>query len=1422
MSGRSWFRLTCLSLAWVLAATLIQAVSGGSVATAEDLASSATETYTRPDSVSASIAARVLDQRVEDLSQRTETTVVYANPNGSWTSDEASEPVRVESAPGEWHDVDTTLIERNGKLEPRYAVTDLALSDGGERTFAALTADDRDLSWQWSEALPEPTLDGDTATYPEVIEGGDLVVTATTTGFTHSIVLNERPTEPLEFTMPVGLDGAKLIESQATGTLTVKAPDGDVIASAPRPMMWDATEDQGGTPENVAPVDAAVTLTESGNTRLTLSPDDAFLSDPDTQYPVTVDPGYSVYTTGDTWIMNADFSGSQHTSQELRAGTYDAGGHIARSLIKFDVSYLNGRNVTDATLRLRNWDSASCTAGALRAYRVTANWSLTGVTWANQPAVSSTAYADYSPAHGYTGCAEDNAYWNVTSIVEDWTESGIANYGLRIRGASETSSNTWRKYRSADYTANPVYAPRLITTYNTHPGTATKPAVTPGQVYTPSGGSAQIYTDDTTPKFNSKAYDGDGGTVRINFEVHTSTTVSSGTLRSECTTSSFTQGTNAGCALASGDALTNGSTYYVRAKAYDGINWAGGSEASATGWSPWVTLKVDTTNPTITTSSSSFTNGSWNTSPPTSSTFTFNGATDTASVDVVIDGGAHTSHLATNTSGDATLTWPTTTGWHTLTATATDRAGNAAVSTFKFGANGAGFTTPEETARSTSAFDLNLTAPPGATGATVEWRLATQATWLTATKLTRDGSAWNSAVINTADQSSTGNLLWDATSESPAGVLVAPAVVELRGCFHFASAADNCTPVRTVQLVPSAFGDNFPVTDLGPASVALFTGEATISSVDAADSQAGIGRTFSSYDASTTHAGAFGLGWSAPSVLLPGDGTDATIIDKRSTQDSLVLVNAGSGSQTFVLAPGSTTKYVPLVSTGDATALTFSTGTPDTLTLERPVGSGSVITKWEWTTPEGSDDPQWVFVSLNPVGAAGTLTVTNDHQRPTFVQESDPAVSGDCNAITQTVGCRGLAITYSGTGSQSRVTSIARVIGADDPEEPRTRTLATYTYDGSDRLASACSPLPVPEGSPLCTTYAYTVVAGHTLISEITPAGLKKWRLTYDTTGRLTTVKRERPTGGDSTWSIDYGLNPTSSGLPDLSASAAGEWGQTKIPTKVFAVYEPYIGAADVIKANLFYTTDDGTITNTASHGPSSWLVDTIWHNSDGNLIQHLDATGWSRVQAAAVADRASVAADASSYTIYNTWGDEDVVGTRVVDEYGPAHTASLMDGTTGLFRTHTHTMYDDSPDVDGSLVTATHGADNLGVVVKEVRSTSDATRATDYDSVATKYGYEPIVTGDGNGWTLGIATTTSVQVDANTWSTHTTRFDTEGRTIESRQPGGASDTTSAGSDAHSTQTTYYTAATTGDCGGHPEWIGQVCKIGPAAQLPSR
>ncbi|MGH8881572.1 MAG: DNRLRE domain-containing protein, partial [Stackebrandtia sp.] len=390
----------------------------------------------------------------------------------------------------------------------------MVLSDGGDKTFAQVTAETGDpLGWKWPDVLPAPVVEGDTATYKNVVEGGDLVVTAHATGFTHTLVLNERPAEPVEFAIPVTLSGAELTED-ADGSLAVETQAGQVLVESPQPLMWDSTSDAGGQPENLAPVDAAVTETAAGGTTLTLSPDEGFLADPDTVYPVTVDPSFTTYATGDTWVQNADYTSSQQFSQELRAGTYDGGGHKARSFLWFNDNVWDGKHVTDAKLRMRNFYSGSCTGAAIQAVRITQDWTVAGVTWGNQPGAGPEHADNYTPAKGYNStCGSGDAEWSLTAMVDDWAQGRFPFRGIRLKAVDETSNNTWRKYRSANYPDYPYILPRLVVTYNNFPNKADTPTVAPGNTG---------YTTTKTPTLKSKLTDTDGGELRGKFTVYNS------------------------------------------------------------------------------------------------------------------------------------------------------------------------------------------------------------------------------------------------------------------------------------------------------------------------------------------------------------------------------------------------------------------------------------------------------------------------------------------------------------------------------------------------------------------------------------------------------------------------------------------------------------------------------------------------------------------------------------------------------------------------------------------------------------------------------------------------------------------------------------------------------------------------------------
>lgn len=1366
----------------------------------------------RPDRTSAMVTAIQQDSPVEDLSARTPSSAMFANPDGTWTLESYAGVVRSETDAGEWVTVDPSLkpaSQGTDGVEPTAVPFSVDYGDGGSKDLATVTTPGGgQLSIDWATKLPDATVDDTTLTFTNpgagTATGDQVVVTSHPEGFNFSVTLDQAPTAGAtpEYRFPLNLTdvpGGRFKE-RADGTIDVITNDpdntgtGEVVATITAPVMWDSA-----TEPSQVPVTAA--LEGTGTSReLVLRPDPTYLADPARVYPVTVDPTVVLAATGDTWVQNLLPTSSQYNSAELRVGTNSLGVNQSRSYLTFDISSLGtptAASVANAKVTLSNFEAGSCSGQDIRLSQITSAWTVTGVNWATQPAITATGSTTTDVGKGATGCTTEGPVdFDATAIVKSWV-GGATNYGVQIKADNAGVNASWRKYRSLENGDN-TKAPKLTVTINQAPNT-------PTGLTTDSGGYLN-WIRSTTPTLSTVVTDPDGGQVKGYFEVRQGATVIwSGT------SPAVASGGTASIQVPAGK-LVEGGIYGVYAYAEDDL-----AVRSATPTSTQV--KVDSIAPTVTVTSNQFTNGSWKATTPTSDTVTYTGSADTGGFWVSYDGVRVAS--GANSSGVATFTYTPKAGWHTLEVTPVDRAGNSGTPvTFAYGSGTPAFTTPAQWTPSTASFPIDMSGKPSATSAKLEWRMVGATTWTTATKVKKaDGTAWTGTITGTS-RSTTGPLVWNATQETyGSGTITAPALLEVRGCFAYSLFDNPCTSSLYLPLYKSGFGAEFPTTTFGPVDVALTSGEAVIRAGEAADSQTALGRSFASQSDATLTEGVFGPGWSDPYLLAaPAADAASTVIDSRSQDGSITIVDALGGSQIFV--PSGAGTFEPLRPTGDATALTFTAGTPDRLELTRPGAAGATVTTWEWITSDTGGTAKWTLKSSNAPGASNDVTITRTGQRPTFVRTSDPTAAATCTAATQTEGCRALKISYTGTGTSTRVSKVERVVGAATVGAVTTKTLADYTYTAG-KLTKVCGPAPVAGGVALCTEYTYVTVLGRTMVATLTPPGQTPWRLGYDSLGRLQDVKRQRPAssgGGDATWSVDYSLTTTSAGLPDMSTAKLAEWGQTQKPTKVYAIYGPHYGTADITKAKLAYTDANGIITNTASYGQSGWLLDATWYDSRGNTVQYLDRQGWARVQASPLAQRPRIAADASSYTIYNTWGTDDVVGTRVVDQYGPARTASLEDGTIGYYRTHTSNMYDDDPNVDAALIADRPGTAGLGVLVKETTSTATADRTNDYDVQVTKFGYAPIVAGDGNGWDLDKPTSMSVKLNASTWSTAITRYNSDGNVIEERRPGGGADGTGSGNDARSTVTTYYTATGTGDCGGKREWAGLVCKKLPAAQ----
>ncbi|MFD0851114.1 hypothetical protein ACFQ07_02710, partial [Actinomadura adrarensis] len=134
--------------------------------------------------------ARDTGQPVDVAGRTSEMEKLTALPDGQLALETAPVPVRV-NRDGAFHDADLALVRSGGGIASRMSVNGVTFGLGGGDVLATMVKDGKSLTLTWpGGALPEPVLQGDSATYVDAAGAGlDIVVRSTPTGWSHYIVV---------------------------------------------------------------------------------------------------------------------------------------------------------------------------------------------------------------------------------------------------------------------------------------------------------------------------------------------------------------------------------------------------------------------------------------------------------------------------------------------------------------------------------------------------------------------------------------------------------------------------------------------------------------------------------------------------------------------------------------------------------------------------------------------------------------------------------------------------------------------------------------------------------------------------------------------------------------------------------------------------------------------------------------------------------------------------------------------------------------------------------------------------------------------------------------------------------------------------------------------------------------------------------
>ncbi|WP_369166455.1 RHS repeat-associated core domain-containing protein [Streptomyces sp. R28] len=1408
------------------------------------------------------MAARLSGKRVEALSERTETATTWANKDGSLTTELTAGPVRFrDEVTGEWRTVDLDLVEEeDGAVEPKAHPSGLRLAGKSGTPAKSLKAareakttdlvtlgeGDQQITLQWKGGLPKPKLDGTRAEYVNAVPGADVVVEATRTGFEQFVEIKQRPgAGGYAYTLPLKAKGLK-VKQLADGSVQFTDKKNKKRAVMPAAVMWDATVDK-RSGEHTRKAKVGLKVVRKGSTvDLVVTPDAKFLADPDTQYPVTVDPSTSsLSNVFDTYVQQGEtVDWSTDTELDLgNPGTTNADGtsRTARSFISWNTTPIQDALVLDAKLSLWNFHSGNNTDCALYPWEV---WSTgaasTSSRWTAQPSWTAKK-ATSTETRGNAACTAQPDGWinaDATTLVQEWASAKATRGHMGLRATSETAVAQWKRVNSANAASNP---PKLVVNYNYRPRTGTKQEA--GPPYFSYSGAYTVNT--TTPTLRDTFVDADGDKVNGTFQIFDNAT---NTQVGDVIVSKYVPSGQVASVTVPSGVLANGKTYKFRTSPYDGAHYN-------TGWSAWKTFTVDTSAPSAPSkiTSTDYPSNAWVKGAGQGGTFTVTPpAADHQWLEWSLDGVTWTKVTTSGSSADKSISvTPPRDGTHTLQVRAVDKADNKSEATeYTFHAGPGGFVQPSEGQRTARRLPLVAEADAGKyDSVSFSWRRSAADAWvkIPASDVTKDGQALSAWPVPLTSGKNA-ELVWNATDTvNPDGN------IEIKADFTGPNSASGSA--EPLNAVVDRTADDPADEEVGPGALNPLTGDYTLNATDVSAFGLSVERTAPSRTPNGVPEGQapiFGQEWvSGTAAELSGSEyshvskVSDTAVDVVTLDGDAIHFTANSNQSGWTAEPG-------------AEDLTLTGSTSGTFTLTGDDGSVTVFTK-----PTGATT--WQVSSTKNDGQSESTTSMDSETvtvggkqlaRPTWVYAPTSATTVTaCKADRTTKGCRALEFVYatSTTGTDStfgdvsgQVKEIRLWSTAPGAATATSKPVQMYLYDGSGRLRQAWNPQISPS---LKTEYAYDS-SGR--VTKLTSPGELPWTFTYGKAGSSSAagegmlLKASRPAlaqgsadtvSGDAVTSVVYDVPLTGTAAPNsMGSSDVRAWGQGDAPTDATAVFPADVvpasnagsalAAADYKRATIHYLDASGRTVNTSAPGGH---IATTEYDQFGNTVRELTAAnrnvaiGTAAASTAARSDLGIAALPSGERAqLLSTTRTFNSKGTRLLEEFGPLRrvdlAADLKSGTTTLVaagtsvtaRLRTVNTYDEGRPTDGSAVirdqvtTVTTGAE-----VREHPGIQGETRAVQaiYD------------------WAKGLQTKT-VEDPAGLAITTTVEYDAQGRETKRIAPG------ASGTDATSRVTTYWSASGTGACAARPEWADQVCSTGPAgaitgggsnpAQLPAK
>ncbi|NDI33805.1 DNRLRE domain-containing protein [Chengkuizengella sediminis] len=393
---------------------------------------------------------------MELTQERTEFSTRYLNPDGSYTEEIYLEPqFYQDTTDKKWKKINNNLKKnnKNAKHETTANAFKASFADEmNENELVTVEKGGKSISLIPLNAKKvKGKVENNEITYTGMYDDVDIRYQVKGSAVKEDIILHRLPSSNI-FTFEMKLKGLTAT-TNSDGIIVFEDNKGSQQFYFQKPYMFDAN----GTYSD------AVTLSlreEKGKTYVDVIADSAFLEDPSTQYPVTIDP------TVDNWDVSRDMfvSSIASTTSFSSESNFKTGLNNTFGTTRSFVSFFIPTIPTDSTITYASFHAYQLkddpTMVSIDLYRVTSPWEEPTTTFNNQPTVGA------SPESTTTNnIVNDYWEWDITELARDWYSGTQANYGFMLKQQNESTSPS-REFRSV---TGGNFTPRITIHYTLDP-----------------------------------------------------------------------------------------------------------------------------------------------------------------------------------------------------------------------------------------------------------------------------------------------------------------------------------------------------------------------------------------------------------------------------------------------------------------------------------------------------------------------------------------------------------------------------------------------------------------------------------------------------------------------------------------------------------------------------------------------------------------------------------------------------------------------------------------------------------------------------------------------------------------------------------------------------------------------------------------